>query len=95
MKTVFAFGALAALAAASLTAGALANETADNCKAYVAQNGGDASGCDCLGAAADKDPSLVGKLAAIQSPADLEAADDATKSAIRACFPSSSNPSLQ
>lgn len=93
MRTMFILGA-AALAAAAL-APAFANETADNCKAYVSQNGGDASGCDCLGAAADKDPSLVGKLAQIQSPADLEAADDATKTAIRACFPTSDNPSLQ
>ncbi len=94
MKKLLALGAVVALAGAAL-APAIANETADNCKAYVAQNGGDASGCDCLGAAADKDPSLVGKLAGIQSPADLEAADDATKSAIRACFPQSDNPSLK
>lgn len=86
MKTMISLGALAALAAAAF-APAFANDTADNCKAYVAQNGGDASGCDCLGAAADKDPTLAAKLAQIQSPADLDAADDATKAAIRACFP--------
>lgn len=94
MKKFLALGAVVALAAAAF-APAIANDTADNCKAYVAQNGGDASGCDCLGAAADKDPSLVGKLAQIQSPADLETADDATKAAIRACFPSSENPALK
>lgn len=94
MKSLFALGAAAALAVAAL-APAFANETAENCKAYVAQNGGDASGCDCLGAAADKDPSLVAKLTRIQSPADLETADDSTKAAIRACFPTSDNPSLK
>lgn len=90
MKKIILLAAVAALAGP-----ALANPTAENCKAYVAQNGGDASGCDCLGAAADKNPSLAAALAKIASPADLESADDATKEAIRACFPNSQNPAVK
>jgi hypothetical protein len=81
----------AALAAATLGT-ASANETADNCRAYVAENGGDASGCDCLGEAAGANPTLAAALAAIRTPADLEAADEATKTAIAACFPQTDNP---
>lgn len=81
-----------AACAASLAVSASANETADNCRAYVAENGGDASGCDCLGAAAASSPTLASALAAITSPADLEAADDATKGAVQACFPGTENP---
>ena len=82
MKLLFA----SALALAALTP-ASANETADSCRAYVAENGGDASGCDCLGAAADADADLAAALAAIKSPADLEAADQSTKDQIAACYP--------
>lgn len=82
MKLLFA----SALAFAALTP-ASANETADSCRAYVAENGGDASGCDCLGAAADADADLAAALAAIKSPADLEAADQSTKDQIAACYP--------
>jgi hypothetical protein len=78
---------VAAVAAACMTAPASANETADACRGYVAENGGDASGCDCLGDAADSDANLADALAAIEAPADLEAADDATKAAIAACYP--------
>jgi len=77
----------AAVLAAGLVAPAFANDTADACRAYVAENGGDASGCDCLGDAADGDSNLADALAAIESPSDLEAADDSTKEAIAACFP--------
>jgi hypothetical protein len=66
---------------------ALANETADACRSYVAENGGDASGCDCLGEAASKDPKLAEAISGVKSPADLEALDDSAKEAIRACFP--------
>ncbi len=75
------------IAAACLSAPASANETADACKSYVAENGGDASGCDCLGEAAASDATLADALAAIATPADLEAADQSTKEAIAACFP--------
>lgn len=78
---------LAALVAGLSAGAASANETADSCRAYVAENGGDASGCDCLGEAAEKDAALADALAAISTPADLEAADDSTKAAIAACFP--------
>lgn len=75
-----------ALVAAGPLSPAFANETADHCRAYVAANGGDASGCDCLGKAAANDPALAAALAAIKTPADLDAADDATKAAIGACY---------
>jgi hypothetical protein len=77
----------AAFAFAMLTVPASANETADSCRAYVAENGGDASGCDCLGDAAAADADLAAALAAIEAPADLEAADQSTKDKIAACFP--------
>ena len=78
---------LAAAFLAAFISPAFANDAEDGCRAYVAENGGDASGCSCLGEAADADPALADALAAIQEPADLEAADDATKEAIAACFP--------
>ncbi len=73
--------ALAALSPAS------ASETADSCRAYVAENGGDDSGCECLGEAADADAGLAAAIAEIESPEDLEAADQSTKDKIAACFP--------
>ncbi len=75
------------IAAAALAGPALANETEENCKAYAEANGSDASGCPCLGEAADADPALASALAAISSPEELEAASDETKAAIAACFP--------
>ncbi|MFN0022523.1 MAG: hypothetical protein ACKVS5_01330 [Parvularculaceae bacterium] len=82
MKPILVAALLTAVAAP-----AYANETADACRSYVEENGGDASGCDCLGAAAAEDADLAAALADITSPAALEAADDATKAAIAACFP--------
>lgn len=78
---------LAAALLAAAAAPAFANETAEACKSYVEENGGDASGCDCLGEAAAGDADLAAALAEIETPADLEAADDGTKAAIAACFP--------
>jgi hypothetical protein len=92
MKSYIA--AFAALGFVSVTP-AVANDTADNCRAYVAQNGGDASGCDCLGRAAASNPSLASALAAIRTPADLEAADASTKGAIQACYPNTDNPAIK
>ena len=66
---------------------ASANETAESCRAYVAENGGDGSGCDCLGEAADADADLAAAIAVIEGPEDLEAADQSTKDKIAACFP--------
>lgn len=80
---------VAAIVGAAFAAPAFANEVAEQCEAYIAENGGDASGCSCLGDAADADPSLADAIMAIATPADLEAADETTKEAIRACFPSS------
>ncbi|MCA8889498.1 MAG: hypothetical protein KDA46_11750 [Parvularculaceae bacterium] len=77
----------AAIAAAFFATPALANDAADNCREYIANNGGDDSGCDCLGDAAAADAVLADALSAIETPEDLEAADDATKAAIVACFP--------
>lgn len=73
---------LAALSPAS------ANDTADSCRSYVVENGGDASGCECLGEAADADADLAAAIAGIEGPEDLEAADQSTKDKIAACFPS-------
>ena len=81
--------AVATVIALFAAAPGFASETADNCRSYVAENGGDDSGCDCLGAAASDNSALAGALAAIKTPDDLEAADDETKAAIAACFPDS------
>lgn len=78
---------LAAVLVIATAAPAFANETAEACKSYVEKNGGDASGCDCLGEAAAEDADLAAALAAIEAPEDLEAADEATKAAIAACYP--------
>jgi hypothetical protein len=78
---------LAAALFVATAAPAFANETAEACKSYVEENGGDVSGCDCLGEAAAGDADLAAALAEIEAPEDLEAADDATKAAIAACFP--------
>lgn len=80
---------IAGAAAAFLAAPALANETKTQCEDYVASNGGDASGCACLGEKAAADSALAEALSRITSPADLEAASESTKEAIRACFPDS------
>lgn len=80
---------VAVIAGAAFASPAFANEVAEQCEAYVAENGGDASGCACLGEAAEADASLAESIMAIATPADLDAADDATKEAIRACFPDS------
>jgi hypothetical protein len=85
MKMRFALPA----AALALLSPASANEAADQCRAYVAEHGGDASGCDCLGAKAADDATLADALSRIEAPADLEAADVSTKEAIAACFPDS------
>lgn len=77
---------LAGLFAAASVSPALADAEAA-CEAYAAENGGDASGCACLGEAAAADAELAAALEAISSPEDLEAADDSTKDAIRACYP--------
>lgn len=79
----------AVLAAAALAFPASANDTADSCRAYIAEHGGDASGCDCLGEAADSNADLKAAIAAIEDPEDLEAADQSTKEVIAACFPNS------
>jgi hypothetical protein len=84
MKRILLAG-LALIAAPA--AAAAANETTNACRDYVAANGGDASGCDCLGEKAATDAALADALARIKAPADLEAADQSTKDAIVACFP--------
>ncbi|MBY0422192.1 MAG: hypothetical protein K2Q06_07805, partial [Parvularculaceae bacterium] len=70
MKKLIAIAAAAAFGATVLPA--FANETADQCKAYAQKNGTDASGCDCLGAAAAKDATLAAALARIATPADVD-----------------------
>lgn len=80
---------LIALAAALLAAPAFANDTQTQCEAYVAEYGGDASGCPCLGEAAASDSALADALAMIDTPEALDAASESTKAAIGACFPDS------
>ena len=77
----------ATVLAACFAAPAMANETAENCKKYAAENGSSDAGCDCLGKLADETPGLAEKLAKIQTPEDFEAADDSTKAAVGTCFP--------
>jgi hypothetical protein len=79
---------LAATLFIAASAPAFANDAADACKSYVEKNGGDPSGCECLGEAAAEDADLAAALVEIDTPADLEAADEATKAAIAACYPS-------
>ena len=74
-------------AAATVTGAAFANEAEEGCNAYAEAHGVDNSGCACLGEAAAEDADLAAALAAITTPEELEAADDATKEAIAACFP--------
>lgn len=80
---------IACLAFAALASPAMANEVTASCEAYVAEHGGDPSGCGCLGDAAAGDAALADALMAIDTPEALEAADDSTKEAIAACFPDS------
>jgi hypothetical protein len=77
------------IAAAALAAPAFANDTEDQCLAYTAENGGDSSGCSCLGEKAAADSALAESIAMIDSPEALDAADEATKGAIAACWPDS------
>ena len=83
MHKLIALSALAAL----LAAPAIANDAEDQCTAYVAENGGDAAGCACIGEQAASDPAFAEALALIDSPEALEAADEATKEKIRICYP--------
>jgi hypothetical protein len=81
--------ALAAAFALGLSGAAFAkSEMESQCEAYVMEHGsGDTSGCSCLAAKASADPALDAALRLIETPGDLEAADDATKEKIAACFP--------
>lgn len=85
MRKLTILSAFAALFAAP----ALANDAEDQCNAYVAENGGDPSGCACIGEQADADSGFASAIAAIDSPEALEAADEATKEKIAICYPDS------
>ena len=75
-----------ALAVCGISAPAFASsELQSYCEAYVAESGGDVSGCACLGDEADAD--VAAELLAVQSEADVEGLSDAAKEAIAACFP--------
>lgn len=76
------------VAAGAFVGAAAANEIEDQCTAYAVEYDGDASGCACLGQAAESDDALAAAIALIETPEDVEAADDATKAAIAACWPS-------
>ena len=85
MKKFILAAALAAFAAPALAS----DDVEGHCAAYIAANGGDSSGCGCLGEAAADDAALAEAILAIATPEDLAASDEATKEAIRACFPDS------
>ncbi len=79
---------IASIVAAGFIGGvASANEIEAQCNAYMEENNGDNSGCSCLGAAAAEDDALATAIAAIQSQADVDAADEHTKAALAACWP--------
>lgn len=81
MKTL-----VAAMCAAGLAASpALAGDLETHCEAYLAETGGDASGCSCLAEAADAD--MAAELMEVASEADLEGLSDASKEAIASCWP--------
>lgn len=72
---------------AAFAAPAFANQAEDQCNAYVAENGGDPSGCACIGEQADADSAFAAAIAAIDSPEALDAADQSTKDKIAICYP--------
>lgn len=74
-----------ALAVAFIAAPSFANDLEDKCVAYNEENGGDPSGCACLGESAEGD--VYEEFMAIESQADLEALSDDAKAVLAACFP--------
>ena len=76
-----------AVGLAGLVPVAHANEIAEGCKAFAEENGTDATGCDCLGAAADEDEALFEALLTIETEADMAALSPAHRAVIAACFP--------
>lgn len=83
MRKLFVMSVIAAVFAAP----AFANDAEDQCNAYVAENGGDPSGCACIGEQADANPAFAEALKLIDSPEALEAADQSTKDKIAICYP--------
>lgn len=75
--------------AALFAAPALANDAEAQCNAYIAEHGGDPSGCACIGEQAAADAAFAEAIAQIDSPEALEAADEATKEKIAVCYPDS------
>lgn len=87
MRRTYLFAVIAALAGPMSGALASGDEIADGCKAFAAENGTDASGCDCLGKAAADDPALFEELMLIASREDMDAAPPFVREAVAACFP--------
>ena len=79
-KLIIAFAA-----AGALTAPAFAGDLETYCEGYMADTGGDASGCACLAETADAD--ATAELMEVASEADVEGLSDSAKEAIAACWP--------
>lgn len=91
MHKLIAVSLFAAIVAAPALAPALANDAEDQCNAYVAENGGDPSGCACIGEQADADPGFAEAISRIDSQEALDAADQSTKDKIAICYPNSAS----
>jgi len=85
MKILIALG----VAAATLSSAAFAGEMADACVARLEAEGRDTSGCGCLEAEVEANPSLEAEfrdLGEIEDPAErYAAASDDAKAAMDAC----------
>lgn len=81
---------MAGLFFAATTVTASANELEKACEAYIAENGGDVSGCSCL--AENADDGVTAELLAAESQDDIDAASDATKAVLAICFPPEPQP---
>lgn len=74
-----------ALAFAFMVTPSFANDLEDKCVAFNEENGGDSSGCACLGESAEGD--VYEEFMAITSQADLEGLSDDAKAVLATCFP--------
>ena len=73
----------------------VADDIAEGCKAFAAENGTDASGCNCLGAAAAEDDTLFEALLTIEAADDMEALKPDHRAAVDACFPTATDEAAQ
>ena len=75
----------AALALAAMTAPSFANEVEESCEEFTEEYETGYEGCTCLGEKADADADLEEAILSIETPEDLEEADDFVLEAIEAC----------